>query len=409
VAVTSALGRGIGDFRKALNFGIWGAVGGAAGAFVDEALGLVGREQEKVQFGQLVVSGGILFAIIGALTAVAILLGQEKYGGRNLLLAMRGPIARRLVAGMAFGGLSGFVAGAIAQGLYSGIGPTEVLRVICWGVAGGSLGFALSFRIPNLTRRRGFSGGLIGGIIGGLVFIGISSVGNQAFGRLLGIAAIGFAIGLMIVFADALFRKAWLEIRYGPQEARTLTLGSDPVRIGSDAHCEVYVANAPAIACVYRFENGELLCDDRLNHRTGRVASGVASNIGRITVIPWATDENNRRKISMKPAFESAQRDAGSKQAVLELANGEQFVLASGARLSPKDVSGLEPAGGDGPVAEVSSHPSEPGVFGLKNLSQRTWRAALVSGRHVQIDPGRSIRLDAGVRIDFGRTEGTIK
>jgi hypothetical protein len=393
------------DFRKALIFGAWGAAGGAAGAFVDEALGLGGRKEEWAQFDERLIKVGIWFAVIGALIALAILLGQEKYGGRPLSLAVRGPIARRLAFGIGFGGLSGFVAGAVAQGLYSGIGPTEVLRVICWGVAGGSLGFALSFRIPNLARRRGFGGGFAGGIVGGLVFIGISSVGSQVVGRLLGIAAIGFAIGLMIVFADALFRKAWVEVRYGPQEARTLTLGPEPVRIGSDPHCEVYVANLPPVARAYRFENGQIFCDDRLNHRNGRVASGVATAIGNVTVIPWAVGERAQQEAPGNSIFMVPE----PTKSILELVDGRQFVLAKGARLSTKDIRGLEATGDGGSVAEVSAHPNEPGVFGLKNLSQKVWRATLASGRQVQIDPGRSIRLEAGVRIDFGAAEGTIR
>jgi len=219
---TSALRRGLADFRKALNFGSWGAAGGAMGALVGEALGLGGRTEEWAQFGELLIKVGLWFAIIGALIAIAILFGHEKYRGRPFSVAALAPTARHLSFGAAFGALNGFVAGVAAQALYTGTGPTEVLRVICWGIAGGLLGFALSFRIPNLSRTRGFAGGLAGGIVGGIVFIGITAIGSQSFGRLLGVAAIGFAIGLMIIFADALFREAWLEVRYGPREARTL-------------------------------------------------------------------------------------------------------------------------------------------------------------------------------------------
>jgi hypothetical protein len=289
------------------------------------------------------------------------------------------------------------------------VGPTEVFRVICWGFAGGFLGFALSFRIPNLTRSRGLSGGFAGEIVGGIVFIVISSVGSQVFGRLLGIAAIGFAIGLMIILADALFRKAWLEVRYGPKETRTVTLGPEPVRIGSDVHCEVYVANLPSVACAYRFENDQLLCDDWLNHRNGRVVSGTANAIGHVTVVPWAAREQGRQEVLANSSSRRPERYENNFKGVLELADGRQFSLASGSRLSPKEIRGLEPAGGDGSVAEISSHPSEPGVFGLKNLSRKAWRATLASGRQVQIDPGRSIRLDSGLRIYFGAAEGKIR
>ena len=117
-------------------------------------------------------------------------------------------------------------------------------------------------------------------------------VEGSIYGRLVGIPIIGFAIGLMIMLADALFRKAWIEIRYGPRETRTLTLGPEPVRIGSDAaHCQVYVKDVPAMACAYRFEQGRVVCDDRINKRNGPVPFGAAMAIGNITVTPFLERE----------------------------------------------------------------------------------------------------------------------
>jgi hypothetical protein len=316
---------------------------------------------------------------------------------------------RRLLLGTGFGALAGFAAGAIAQGLYSEIGPTEVLRVICWGIAGGLLGFSLSFRIPNLTRRRGFGGGFAGGFLGGIVFIGIGAVGSPGFGRLLGIAAIGFAIGLMIVFADAVFREAWLEVRYGPHEARTVTLGPEPVQVGSDVSSEVYLPNVAGVACIYRFVGGQILCDDRLNRRSGPVASGLATVIGHVTVTPWAAEARDPQPMLEMSVFQRPYQESHTRDRVLDLSDGSQLVLTQGARLSIKDIRGLEPASKDSLVADVSPHPTDPSVFGLKNLSRQTWRATLVSGRQVQIDPGRSIRVEPGVRIHFGAADGTIR
>jgi hypothetical protein len=409
IAVASAIRNGFSDLRKALHFGVWGAAGGLSGAFVDEVVGLGGRREELAEFGELVTKVGFWFAVIGALIAVSILLGQEKYAGRSLALAVRGPAIRRLALGTLFSGVSGFLAGAVAQGLYTAVGPTEVLRVICWGVAGGSLGLALSFRIPNLTRSRGLAGGLAGGVLGGIVFIGSSAAGSQTFGRLIGVSAIGFSIGLMIMLADAMFRKAWLEVRYGPREARTLTLGGEPVRIGSDAsNCEVYVHDVPAIACTYRFENGQIFCDDRINRQNGPVAFGIATRIGNVTVTPRLANEQDTERAQGNSASRGRPAQVYSTNSILSLSDGRQFVLAEGARITAKDVRGLESIGGDGSVAEVSCHPTDPGVFGLKNLSQRAWHATLVSGREVQVEPGRSIRIEVGARIDFGAAQGVV-
>lgn len=409
IAVASAFRNGFTDLWKAVHFGAWGAAGGLGGTLVDEVVGLGGPTRELAEFDELVTKVGLWFAIIGALIAVAILLGQEKYSGRSLALTMSGPATRRLALGAVFGGVSGFLAGAVAQGLYTVVGPTEVLRVICWGVAGGSLGLALSFRIPNLTRSRGLAGGLAGGILGGIVFIGVSAAGSQTFGRLIGVSTIGFAIGLMIMLADAMFRKAWLEVRYSPREVRTLTLGAEPVRIGSDArNCEVYVRNVPAIACVYRFEKGQIFCDDQINLRNGPVVFGAATSIGNVTVTPRLANERGMEEASDNSTSHARYGQAYNTNNILSLSDGRQFVLAEGVRLTTKDVRGLEPIGVNSSVAEVSCHPTDPSVFGLKNLSQRAWHATIVSGRQVQIEPGRSIRIEVGTRIDFGATQGIV-
>jgi hypothetical protein len=202
-------------------------------------------------------------------------------------------------------------------------------------------------------------------------------------------------------------KPGW-EIHYGPKERRTLTLGRDPVRIGSDVHCEVYVAGAPAVACTYRFENGQILCDDDLNHRHGRVASGEAIGIGPVTVIPWAGGGQARHEVAAAPTAVGPERFGRNIERILEFADGRQLLLGSGTRLSTRDIPGLEPTRATS-FAEVSSHPSESGVIGLKNLSQNVWRATLASGQQLRIDPGRSIRLEPGVRIDFGTAEGIVR
>jgi hypothetical protein len=280
--IPSALRRFFGDFRRGLYFGKWGAIGGLAGAFVDE----ISMKSEPRPAFDLIIHVGLWFGTIGASIAIAILVANERYSRKPVTVLARG--IGGLILGCAFGWLSGVISGAVAQTIY-GIGPTEILRVICWGIAGGLLGMALGFRIPNLTRSRGFAGGFAGRLAGGSVFIGISVIGNQAIARHFGIAAIGFAIGLMIILADAFFREAWLEVRYGPHEALTVTLGADPVRVGSDARkCEVYVRNVPAIAYIYRFEKGQVLCDNYVNNKRGAVPLGVATMVGNVSITPLA-------------------------------------------------------------------------------------------------------------------------
>jgi hypothetical protein len=364
---------------------------------------------ERAAFVKIMVEVGAWFGLIGGFISAAILLGHVTYSAKSLSAALAGSNIARLAVGGVFGAMSGFIAGGVAQGLYAGIGPTEVLRAICWGVAGGLLGIALSFRIPNLTALRGFVGGFAGGIVGGVVFIGVSISGSQIFGRLVGIAIIGFAIGLMIMLADALFRKAWLEVRYGPREVRSLTLGPEPLRVGSDAgQCAIYVKNLPAIACVYRFEQGRVICDDRINNRNGAVPFGVPLTVGGISLTPFGVEAQGGGGAAARGAKTVLAGDGPYTGWVLVL-GGRQVGLAEGARMTAPEINGLEPSDPGGWVAEVVRNPENPAVLGLKNLSRQRWNATFASGRRVEIDPGRSLRLEGGARINFGQTEGLIR
>jgi DNA-binding helix-hairpin-helix protein with protein kinase domain len=60
------------------------------------------------------------------------------------------------------------------------------------------------------------------------------------------------------------------------------------------------------------------------------------------------------------------------------------------------------------PVAAVSRHPTDPGLWGLKNLSQSSWTATDANGTVLEIAPGLSVSLAAGRTIDFGRARGEI-
>ena len=237
------------NYSQALQFGGWGALGGAIGSLLGELV----SENNSASFLEIVISVGIWFGVIGSSIAIFLLMGYSSYLKRGWRI---GESSRK---GILLGFLAGFIAGSIAQFTYTTIGPTEVLRVICWGIAGGLLGLGLSFRIPNLGKIRGFLGGGIGGIVGGILFILISFLLGQVIGRLLGISAIGFLIGLMIILVEAAFREAWLIVKWSANEQKTLSLGSEPILLGCADNAHIYLRQdqgyAPITAKVYVDQN----------------------------------------------------------------------------------------------------------------------------------------------------------
>jgi hypothetical protein len=64
---------------------------------------------------------------------------------------------------------------------------------------------------------------------------------------------------------------------------------------------------------------------------------------------------------------------------------------------------------GSQPIAEMSQHPRNPSVLGLRNLSAETWVMTTSDGSHRDIPPGRSARLANGIVIDFGGVRGEIR
>jgi len=61
------------------------------------------------------------------------------------------------------------------------------------------------------------------------------------------------------------------------------------------------------------------------------------------------------------------------------------------------------------PVGEIAQHPTNPGVWGLRNLGQEKWTTTVDGTTHKDVGPGRSLTLAAGTRINFGQKEGEIR
>ncbi len=61
------------------------------------------------------------------------------------------------------------------------------------------------------------------------------------------------------------------------------------------------------------------------------------------------------------------------------------------------------------PVAEVTRHPTNPNIWGLRNLTLEKWVITLSDGTIKDVEPGRSMTMAPGVKINFGKREGEIR
>ena len=60
-------------------------------------------------------------------------------------------------------------------------------------------------------------------------------------------------------------------------------------------------------------------------------------------------------------------------------------------------------------IAQVTQHPTNPNIWGLKNLSGEKWVITTGDGNIKDVGPGRSATLVGGTTISFGQKEGEIR
>ena len=393
------------------------------------------QQTEKLLAGrQLVVSDataeGVGYAVlrIGAWTALlAAGIALALIAGQNLYLRRRLLTRREAIAG-ALGGLAaGLAGGALGQLVFSGAaaasGPVVIFgRLVGWTILGALVGMGLTFFVPNLRLLRGLAGGAVGGVAGALGFLLLGLVVGDAIGRLLGAAIVGFCIGIMLALIEAVLREAWLEIQYGPHESRTVSLGRQPVTIGSNPEtCTVLARGAAAVALRYTLQDGRVVCEDVPSGQTLDVPPGDHRTAGNLTVVVCAASPrsgaapaglpkstaNDQRKpaTGSAPPMPPPAVPAGFCLCI----RGRRIALPIGARFKASEIAGLETTMADGVVAEVVPNPTDPSIAGLKNLSTRTWIAMLSGGERKNIEPGRSVRLAVGTKVHFGVLEGVIE
>ena len=87
----------------------------------------------------------------------------------------------------------------------------------------------------------------------------------------------------------------------------------------------------------------------------------------------------------------------------------KQYPLSAGVKLDPQALGATRAGRSGAPIADVTVNPSDTSILGLRNLSVTPWNVSLPAGQTLVIQKGRSVRLDDGVRINFGGVEGRVQ
>jgi Ca-activated chloride channel family protein len=244
-----------------------------------------------------------LWTVVLALGASLALIVGQNYSLRRPWLT-----PREGLVGAGGSVAAGLVAGAAGQLLYQ-LAPGNwswleaIFRVMGWTLLGAALGGGMAFFVRNLNVVRSLAGGAVGGAVGAIGFAAASWLLGDVAGRLLGAALLGFCIGLMVALVELAFRKAWLEVVYGPREVGTVNLGEAPVTVGSDGrNVTVLARNAPPVAYRYRLTGGKVLQEDAVTGRSRAVPLGHRQTVGSLEVIV----RGNAEAVEPVPTAEAA-------------------------------------------------------------------------------------------------------
>ena len=302
---------------------------------------------------------------------------------------------------------AGLVAGAIGELFYGGMADVSIIgRSMAWALLGALLAFGMAFFIPNLQGKRALVGGAVGGVLGAIAFLFIATTFGDLAGRLIGAAILGFCIGVMIVITEVLFRKAWLEISYGPKEIRTVNLGKEIVTVGSNPElCIVYIPETPSVALKFQLDRGNIFCEDVRTGNKRSIQPGEQINVGRaqLTVCGAETTTSTLPDSPITTPLVSSRKSSFSLNI-----NGRVITLNHNTQLSERDISSLTSQSNNGIVAKVNPNPKNLDILGLQSLSTQTWVAIKANGESKNIEPSRTVKLETGTKIKFGSVIGQI-
>ncbi|NET30019.1 vWA domain-containing protein [Okeania sp. SIO1I7] len=192
---------------------------------------------------------GLVFGTfrIGVWTGfLALGIGLALIVGQNYNLRRRLLSSQEIALGSGSGFLAGMVGGTIGQLAFLPTANLPILAIVArmtgWTFLGTLVGGGMSLFVPNLPRDKAFFAGGLGGVLGATCFLLLDAVVGVIPARLAGAAVLGFCIGLAIALSEQLDREAVLLVRWSNSESTTISLGKEPIELGSSRNAHVYLS-----------------------------------------------------------------------------------------------------------------------------------------------------------------------
>ena len=128
---------------------------------------------------------------------------------------------------------------------------------------------------------------MIGGLLGAVAFLIAIQARGEVGGRLLGALILGGAIGLMVALVEKLAREAALVVHWDQHERTVISLGAEPVILGSSPEAHLYLPKEkgfPPVTAIVTFRGGKVEMENKLTKSTHTLHGGNKLEIGTLMI-----------------------------------------------------------------------------------------------------------------------------
>lgn len=260
--------------HKTASFAIFGGLGAFVGSVIGYQVGGDGN----------IIKIAVWDAFIGVGIGVAIAWMQNSYLRRTEVGTKE---VIRMALRCAIGGAAG---GASLVLVKSALGGGWGAHIAGWTTEGLIMGGILAPVFPNLPRQFALIAGALGGFIGAI----LGSLVGPLFGTTIGVALAdslkGVFLGIMLTITEKiqLISEASLTVHWAKNETSKVLLGKEPIRIGSDPSCQIYLRNnqTPEIPVVAEIvlNKGKIILHDNRNGQDSDLVDGTMITVGGLRI-----------------------------------------------------------------------------------------------------------------------------